>query len=175
MNEIVKHERWTKAEDLTLLTMHESGQSILDIARELGKSYAATQTRVNRKGCGRSAATVRRDKWTATENDTVRRMADAGNSMAEIASVIGRSEVAVMAHAARLGVTGVADPENSMTSKPARMKSGNMTNYGSQGTTSKFKAIRVCMTCRGPFMSEWIGNRRCQPCKTRTASEGMDD
>lgn len=175
MNEIVKHERWTKAEDLTLLTMHQSGQSILDIARELGKSYAATQTRVNRKGCGRSAATVRRDKWAAPENDTVRRMAGAGNSMAEIAAVIGRSEVAVMAQAARLGVAGVTDPKLWTTSKPGRVKSGNMTNYGSQATRSKSKAIRVCMTCRGPFMSDWIGNRRCRPCKTRTASEGMDD
>ncbi|QIX22403.1 hypothetical protein FOB41_15235 [Agrobacterium pusense] len=175
MNEIVKHERWTKVEDLTLLTMHQSGQSILDIARELGKSFAATQTRVNRKGCGRSAATVRRGKWTAAEIDKVVELAEAGTSMAEIAGIIGRSELAVMAQAARSGVPSVADPKNWTTSKPVRMKSGNMTNYGSQGTTSKSKAIRVCMTCRGPFMSEWIGNRRCQPCKTRTASEGMDD
>lgn len=174
MNEIVKHERWTKAEDLTLLTMHQSGQSILDIARELGKSFAATQTGVNRKGCGRSAATVRRDKWNATENDTVRRMAGAGNSMAEIAAVIGRSEVAVMAQAARLGVAGVTDPKLWTTSKSGRVKSGNMTNYGAPASTSKSKAIWVGMTCRGPFMSDWIGNRRCQPCKTRTASEGMD-
>lgn len=110
MNEIVKHERWTKAEDLTVLTMHQSGQAILDIARELGKSYAAKQTRVNRKGCGRSAATVHRGKWTAPENDTVLKLTEAGSSMAEIAAVIGRSEVAVMAQAARLGVAGVADP-----------------------------------------------------------------
>lgn len=37
MNEIVKHERWTKAEDLTLLTMHQSGQSIFGHRKGAGK------------------------------------------------------------------------------------------------------------------------------------------
>lgn len=59
MNEIIR-ERWTNAEGLILLPMHQAGTPVLDIARALGKTYGATQTRVNRKGCGRSEAKVKR-------------------------------------------------------------------------------------------------------------------
>jgi transposase-like protein len=149
--------------------------SVLDIARELRKSYSATQTKVNRKGCGRSDVRVQRRRWSAAEADRVVELAAAGTSMADIAAALGRSEVATMSQAARLGVAGVSDPKLWSKARTGRRKAGNSTNYGTQGTTSKTKDIRDCLTCRLPFMSEWKGNRRCQPCEDRTASEGLDD
>lgn len=30
-----------------------------------------------------------------------------------------------------------------------------------------FRARRVCLSCDRPFLSEWIGHRRCDSCKER--------
>lgn len=104
-NEIPKRERWTAAEDVTLLNMREAGAAVLDVPRALGKTYGATQTRVNRKGCGRLKTQIRRTKWTDAGVARVRALKEAGKSTAEIAAELGRSEVAVMSKAASIGVS----------------------------------------------------------------------
>lgn len=181
MNVQVDRKRWTAEEDLTILSMWEAGTNILDIARMVGKSYGAVQTRINRKGCGKQVGSnqIKRQRWTAEENDLIVSMHRLGKQFGEIAVALGRSEVALMAHASRLGIN--VDPKTSTPSRaavrrPGSGQKGNSSRYDRQGRENprqaSQKAIRTCMTCFTPFMSEWIGNRMCQPCKNRAEEYG---
>lgn len=181
MNVEIDRRRWTAEEDLTILSMWEAGTNILDIARMVGKSYGAVQTRIHRKGCGKQVGSnqVKRQRWTAEENDQIVAMRRLGKPFADIASALGRTEVAIMSQASRLGITG--DPKTSTPSRAAVSRvgsgpKGNSSRYDRQGRENprqaNQKAIRTCMTCFQPFMSEWIGNRMCQPCKNRAEEYG---
>jgi hypothetical protein len=37
------------------------------------------------------------------------------------------------------------------------------------GTTTDERKLRLCLGCRKDFLSEWIGNRMCEPCKAGAA------
>ncbi|WP_313194841.1 hypothetical protein [Shinella zoogloeoides] len=172
--------RWTADEDMTILSMWEEGANILDIARSVGKSYGAVQTRIHRKGCGKQVGsnTIKRQRWTVEENDQIVAMRRLGKPYHEIASALGRTEVALMSQAMRLGIT--TDPKTALPTKTlprdSKPSKGNISRYDRQGRENSRqagqKAIRPCITCKEPFMSEWIGNRMCQPCKNRTEEYG---
>ena len=174
MNEIPKIERWTAAEDMTLLTMWAEGSSVMDISRAVGKSYKATQTRANRKGCGRSGIPVKRARWSGEDNAKLLELRKLGQSAQEIATVLGRTEHAVATQICRLGIGTPERPAHTANSERQK-QNGNRSRYEATDAAASKRKIRVCLTCQKPFMSEWKGNRRCDPCKKRTASDGMDD
>lgn len=127
MNEISKRERWTAAEDMTLLTMWEEGSSVMDISRAVGKSYQATQTRANRKGCGRSGRPVKRTRWSGEENAKLLELRKLGQSALEIAAELGRTEYAVATQICRLGFGTPEHPVHTPTAD--RRQKGNHSRY----------------------------------------------
>lgn len=84
---------WTDAEDAKLDAMVSAGERNMDIARALGRSTGAVALRLANRRRADKAAQV--STWTKDEDERLNAMVAAGDSNADIATALGRSESAV--------------------------------------------------------------------------------
>jgi len=88
--------------------------------------------------------------WTTDETQRLIDLAKAGHTSAEICKIIGRSYGAISTKATGINL---------------QFKGGRSPT----GFDPSLQKDRLCMTCRSPMISEWIGNRICEECKETDA------
>lgn len=88
-------------------------------------------------------AVTKGNPWTEEEKAWLAERMKEGKTYAEIAAMLGRTPGSVQTQCSRLGIVG-----DRYVSK--------------QNPKAKW---RKCLCCGEGFMSSWIGNRICSPCK----------
>jgi len=92
---------WTTTELSRLREMMARGMSREEIMRELGRTYQAVGSAIVRHGI---ASRVQR-AWTVYDDETLIRAINKGQSVARVSADVDRSEHAIRARLARLGVS----------------------------------------------------------------------
>jgi hypothetical protein len=90
---------WTEADDRHLRKRHREGASAQEIADELGRARADVYGR-GRWALGLSWSS----RWSEAEDDTLRRLWEAGSPVSDIAVALRQTEPAVTRRAQRLGL-----------------------------------------------------------------------
>lgn len=142
--------RWSDDDVQLAELMLGMGFTHPEIGSAVDRAAGSIAYKVSRRGLKPAPDVQRLDRklgdrrpWTDDEQTLVALLVDRGWSVTRIAAMLGRTPGSVQTQCSRLGIVG-----DRYVSK--------------QNPKAKW---RKCLCCGQGFMSSWIGNRICSPCK----------